>query len=246
MNGPKYKYFNGVKFTRDDETGYYLNSTLRKRMHRYVWEYYHGKIPKFFQIHHIDGDRSNNDISNLEMIRVGEHQRLHGEKLSETERQMRRDNMAENARPAAIAWHKSEAGREWHRIHGIETMKTREQVEKTCEYCGKAYKTIQKASRFCSNKCRAANRRKTEADAVIKTCEICGKEFVTNKYSGTFTCSRACANVYMHKMKGHKIAEDKEAVCIICGNKFTYHGRREKKTCSRTCSAKLAYMNRNE
>ena len=40
----KYQYFNGLKFTRDDKTGYYLNSTIRKRMHRYVWEFYNGQI----------------------------------------------------------------------------------------------------------------------------------------------------------------------------------------------------------
>ena len=246
MEAPKHQYFDGIKFTRDDKTGYYLNTTIGKRMHRYVWEFYNGEIPKTYQIHHKDGDKSNNDIANLELIQSGEHQRLHGENLTEEERQKKRENMEKKARPAAIAWHKSEAGREWHRQHAKETLLIREPKEKVCEFCGKSYSTIQYASRFCSNKCKSANRRKDKADTVIKKCEICGKEFETNKYSGTVTCSRSCANVYMHKMKGHRITQDREATCIICGNKFTYRGRREKKTCSRTCSAKLAYMNRNE
>ena len=75
--GEKIQYFNNVKFVRDDKTGYYLNSTLRKRMHRYVWEYYNGEIPKGFQIHHIDHDKSNNDISNLEMISRSKHAKIH-------------------------------------------------------------------------------------------------------------------------------------------------------------------------
>lgn len=43
MNHPKYQEYNGVIFCRDEKTGYYLNSTLRVRMHRYVWEKKRGK-----------------------------------------------------------------------------------------------------------------------------------------------------------------------------------------------------------
>ena len=57
----KYQYFNGLKFTRDDKTGYYLNSTIEKRMHRYVWEFYNGPIPKGYDIHHKDEDKANNE-----------------------------------------------------------------------------------------------------------------------------------------------------------------------------------------
>jgi sugar lactone lactonase YvrE len=69
----KYQHFNGIKFTRDEKTGYYLNSTIRKRLHRYVWEFYNGKIPEGYQIHHKDKDKSNNDISNLELMPFSAH-----------------------------------------------------------------------------------------------------------------------------------------------------------------------------
>ena len=42
----KYQYYNGLKFTRDEKTGYYLNATNRIRMHRYVWECINGPIPE--------------------------------------------------------------------------------------------------------------------------------------------------------------------------------------------------------
>ena len=74
----KYQYFQGVKFCRDDSTGYYLNGTIHERMHRYVWEHYCGKIPEGFQIHHIDGDKSNNGIDNLAMMTDSAPQKLHG------------------------------------------------------------------------------------------------------------------------------------------------------------------------
>ena len=54
-----------------DETG-------RLRMeHCLVWEKHHGAIPLGMQIHHKDFDKTNNDISNLQLVTPLEHKRLH-------------------------------------------------------------------------------------------------------------------------------------------------------------------------
>ena len=42
-------------------------------MHRDVWEYYNGKILKGHDIHHIDRDKINNNITNLELYSKSEH-----------------------------------------------------------------------------------------------------------------------------------------------------------------------------
>lgn len=47
--------------------------------YRQVWEKEYGKIPKGYEIHHIDGDRSNNDISNLKCVSIDEHYNIHYE-----------------------------------------------------------------------------------------------------------------------------------------------------------------------
>ena len=39
-----------------------------RRLHRAVWEHHNGKIPNGYHVHHKDGDRNNNDISNLELL----------------------------------------------------------------------------------------------------------------------------------------------------------------------------------
>lgn len=44
-------------------------------LHRRIWEQKNGPIPEGFHIHHIDGNKENNDISNLECISKGEHSR---------------------------------------------------------------------------------------------------------------------------------------------------------------------------
>lgn len=192
----KYQHFNGVKFTRDEKTGYYLNSTIRKRMHRYVWEFYHGEIPDGYQVHHKDKDRSNSDISNLELIPTSTHAKLHSDEKAHTRHAEMVANLKENALPKAIEWHKSEDGKQWHKEH-FERMRDKLHPEEqmTCEMCGKPYVGKKSAeNRFCSNRCKAAWRRKSGVDDEQRTCPVCGKTFTVNKYSKTETCGRSCAN----------------------------------------------------
>lgn len=45
--------------------------------HVFVWEKHYGRIPDGMQIHHKDLDKTNNDISNLQLVTPLEHKRLH-------------------------------------------------------------------------------------------------------------------------------------------------------------------------
>lgn len=45
--------------------------------YRSIWESYYGPIPEHFDIHHIDGNRGNNDISNLKCVSLQEHYNIH-------------------------------------------------------------------------------------------------------------------------------------------------------------------------
>ena len=195
----KYQYFNGLKFTRDDKTGYYLNSTIEKRMHRYVWEFYNGPIPKGYDIHHKDEDKANNDISNLEMIKAGKHQSMHSQKWHDEHPGEGRKNFAK-AVEAAKDWHKSKEGKEWHSKHAMETFSGKRTL--ICEMCGKEYETQYHGNnKFCSNACRSKWRRKSGLDNVTRACVICGKEFLTNKFKKVRYCSRSCANKAMWRSR---------------------------------------------
>lgn len=51
-------------------------------IHRKIWQQHHGPIPKdqhgrSLEIHHINGDHSNNDISNLKLVTIEEHYKIH-------------------------------------------------------------------------------------------------------------------------------------------------------------------------
>ena len=192
----KYQYFNGVKFTRDDKTGYYLNSTIRKRMHRFVWEYHNGEIPEGYHVHHKDKNKANNDISNLMLMPFSAHAKLHNTETAKIRHDEMVVNLKENALPKAVEWHQSEEGRQWHKEH-YEGMKHKWHPEEMmiCEMCGKEYTgKVSAENRFCSNKCRSAWRRKSGVDNEVRICVVCGSEFTTNKYTKVETCGRACAN----------------------------------------------------
>lgn len=51
-------------------------------IYRKIWESYYGPIPtdsngRSYEIHHIDGNRNNNDISNLKCLSIKEHYNVH-------------------------------------------------------------------------------------------------------------------------------------------------------------------------
>ena len=155
-------YCDGFKFRKDKKTGYWLCSTLHKRLHIYIYEKFNGKIPKGMQVHHIDHNKDNNDISNLILLTRQEHNKIHYEEMTQEEKERKRKNLELKARPKAIEWHKSNEGKEWHLRH-YEQVK--DKLHKTykfkCEICNKEFESSQIRSRFCSNVCKSRYWRKT-------------------------------------------------------------------------------------
>jgi hypothetical protein len=48
-------------------------------LHRVIWEQHRGSIPTGYQIHHINGDKSDNSFANLECLGAAEHKKLHAQ-----------------------------------------------------------------------------------------------------------------------------------------------------------------------
>lgn len=75
--------FNGVIFVKRKFYYFALTNTkykIKTRLHHAVYLYYHPEldcIPPNCNIHHINGDKSNNDISNLILLTIAEHTQLH-------------------------------------------------------------------------------------------------------------------------------------------------------------------------
>jgi hypothetical protein len=158
-----------------------------ERLHRAVWEWHYGPVPKGFHVHHVDGDRSNNDIRNLALIETPKHMSLHQQGREEYQAKHIKE-MQELAK----AWHGSGEGKEWHREHGKASWKNRGMIRHTCIQCGKEYEVKSSISRFCGGNCKAQYRRDSGVDNVQRRCRKCGGEFVTNMYSPAMFCSKEC------------------------------------------------------
>lgn len=207
-------FFNGYKFRKDFKTGYYLSTKKTdcgkcERLHRYVWRYYNGEIPEGYHIHHLDENKSNNDIENLVCITERAHKQLHGFEKAEREYDWMIQNLNTRARPKASEWHGSKEGIEWHKQ---QYQATREmlhaKIERVCEYCGRKYITEDKGrNRFCSNNCKSAARRESRVDDETRKCVVCGKEFRTNKYSKAKVCSRRCRGLFRWNREHYESTE---------------------------------------
>lgn len=66
-----------LKFTINRD-GYYECTTIdRYMLHNHVWEKHNGKMPKGYEIHHIDNNKLNNNIDNLMLVTPSEHAKIH-------------------------------------------------------------------------------------------------------------------------------------------------------------------------
>jgi hypothetical protein len=68
----------GAKYTLRSNGYFAATLDARRYLHRDVWEFHFGPIPKGFDVHHIDEDKTNNDPSNLALHDRAEHGRRHG------------------------------------------------------------------------------------------------------------------------------------------------------------------------
>lgn len=195
----KKQYFNGKHYWKQKRTGYYVNANMSPHsLHRQVWIYHNGEIPKGLVIDHIDRDKDNNQIDNLRLVSLSENNK----NISEQEKQ-RRIEWMDKIRPLTKEWHKSEEGRKWHSRHGVEVYSKRPPIKKICAHCGKEFWTTQysKTTRFCGENCQMKARRRRMAGLSEnygslnkkKVCVICGKEYFTPK-NNSYTCSSKCRN----------------------------------------------------
>jgi uncharacterized CHY-type Zn-finger protein len=186
------------KFYLDKKTGYWISTTTspRTRAHVWVWQFYNGKIKKGFHIHHMDGNKSNNDISNLQCLSIKEHFSKHDSE------ERRKNNLIHisNIRPLTKEWHASEEGRKWHKENGLISWEKRKPIEIKCKQCNKSANTKTYHQEFCSNACKSKWRRKNRLDDIERECPVCKNTYISSKYSRSKTCGAQCGRIFKVKI----------------------------------------------
>lgn len=155
--------FNGIMYYKKTN-GYYQCAITKKRdkqgieryLHRAVWKFYKGDIPKGMQIHHIDENKDNNDISNLALLTAKEHMKHHNtsERLTKWWHSEYGKKANKKGIKLAKLWHASEDGYKWHSEHQKESIK-KMVIEELCKECGKVFTTFKdKRHQYICRKCR--------------------------------------------------------------------------------------------
>ena len=72
-----YVEYAGRRYTIGDHGYYRATEGDRELLHRSVWKRERGSIPDGWQIHHIDHDKTNNEVENLECLTIEDHARLY-------------------------------------------------------------------------------------------------------------------------------------------------------------------------
>ena len=157
------QYFDGGLYRLWPSENYYARGGIK--LHRAVWSAAFGDIPKGCHIHHRDGNQANNAIDNLECLDGREH-------LSK-EWQLRKSGLAEhfseNARARAAEWHRSDAGRLWHKRHAERSKGWNKwkREPRNCLFCGNEYSALIRKNghvqKYCGNNCKAADYRRRRA-----------------------------------------------------------------------------------
>lgn len=76
--------FNGIKYSVDKSNGYFRSHgpyvgrhNPKTYLHRDMWIFYRGSIPIDYDVHHKDGNKTHNKISNFECLSDVDHQLLY-------------------------------------------------------------------------------------------------------------------------------------------------------------------------
>ena len=166
----KKQMFDGVVYYK---CGFYYQKK-GVRLHRKVWEHHNGPIPKGKHIHHVDSNRDNNNIENLQLLDGGVHQKQH---QKEDGRIAYGKMHIERIRPLAIEWHKSEKGKEWHSRQSKENWAKRKPMKYICSFCGKEFESLNRyteaENRFCHQNCKAKFRTRRLRDEKNQINNIC-------------------------------------------------------------------------
>lgn len=210
--------FNG-KIYRKSHYGHFVISS---NIHRDVLEYYNGSISKEYVVHHIDCNKSNNDINNLQIVTPHEHRAIHNTINGVNTFKCKICGRESNMRYKKLFVCSAECYEEYTSQNYKEGQ--------ICPVCGNEFLTPKsKKNKTCSKSCALKLRWIQSTGTLTKKCEICGQEYQATKNNSRY-CSRKCSDIANKKDK---------RFCIICGKEFFTYKYRKTNTCSNECRGKL-------
>lgn len=182
------------------------------RLHRAVWEEANGPIPKGYHVHHVNGNKADNRLENLELLSHGEHSAIHvNDNLAPVRhiavrnahaklRENRQKRFNERVLSCVICGSDFRSAAKHPTKFCSPTCVERarsgafDPEQRLCEYCGETYAATKRVQKYCSKRC---NRLATEQRSLGLlerdiSCGHCGKIFTSRRVNAKF-CRHSCA-----------------------------------------------------
>jgi hypothetical protein len=233
--------FNGKIYTRypDNKSGrknYFYTDNGKKSLHRAIWSFHNGLIPKGHHIHHKDGNHLNNKIENLECLTPKEHFQAHS--------RLAKEDPTKDIFITRRKWQKSKDGLDHHSKLAKSTWENHSPIEINCEKCD--IKIIKRHLGQIKNKlCRRCQRLirnplhpRLKKEQVVKIiypitvqCKVCGSDCLQKSKRVKEYCSFNC------KAQGRRLqgSDNVERKCLICDDSFIINKYAPTQTCSDLC-----------
>ena len=215
----------------------HVHLTKRTSIHRAVYRYYRGEIPDGYIIHHIDGNPTNNDISNLQCLTNSEHRKIHH--LMMPAKNSVCINCGKKFLYRSVGVSARFCSAKCREIYDVKERASGRYETRTCEICGKDFRTRKRNSATtCSSKCAAVKKKKNYIpQKITAVCEFCGKEFLTNKFHPASCCSTHCRTLRDY------YTQFETRVCEVCGKEFSCNRHTKTRFCSHSCANKKRSAN---
>ena len=171
---------------RAEPKGHFVRSQF---IHRDVWQYFNGDIPEGdYEIHHIDHNKANNNIANLQLLTRTEHGKIHTAQMRTPDKK---------CPTCGKIFHPRSSKQKYCSMSCYKGYQTKQNYERTCPCCGKKFKARHNYNIYCSKVC--ADKMKIKP-LIEKSCPTCGKSFQVKGYAKNRKyCSHACAHKIIHK-----------------------------------------------
>lgn len=145
-----------IQFHKDCVTGYWVNNTYRLRLHREKLRLELGLTKEQmegYDVHHIDKNKDNNEISNLQLVNKIKHNKAHTQEQVHKKIIKICEQCGEEYESSSNIAHRqrfcsNKCKAKWRREHGLNNIK------RICKNCGKEFicdNTSKKV--FCTRNC---------------------------------------------------------------------------------------------